>query len=270
MTATSLSDNKKYPAFCYNAARHDEIFANFKRNPIYNQILEHLTPEQGAQYLDVILNDYNVEFTDEQWKIILQNDIVGNPRTATYEFGDKILTCAPTTLRYVKVLLDLVSLFDFDKIQTVAEIGIGYGGQCRLAMNLLPIARYDLIDLPEVILLAERFLTELDQSGNIRYIDGTHLYNDVPCDLVISNYAFAELAKSVQDFYIDKIVKHSNAGYMTWNSAVFAMHGVHVGYSAEEFASMIPGARLIPEVPLTAPGNCIIVWGTKQKVRCSA
>ena len=263
MIATSLTDNGKYPAFCYIAARQDDIFQTFKRNPIYTQVLEHVSTEQGAAYLDIILNDYAVKLTDEQWKIILQNDALGNPHTATYEFADKILTCSPTTLRYTKVLLDLATLFDFDKIQTVAEIGIGYGGQCRLAMNLLPIDRYELIDLPEVVLLAERFLTELDQTGDIRYRDGTHLYNDVSSDLVISNYAFSELIKPVQDFYIEKIIAHSKAGYMTWNSAFFLQQGIHVGYSAEEFASMIPGAQIIPEKPLTAHGNCIIVWGTK-------
>lgn len=260
MTVTSLSDNGKYPAFCYSAARNDEIFRNFKRHPIYNEILEHLTDEQGAAYLDVILNDYDVELTDEQWEIILLNDALGNPRTATYEFGDKILTCAPTTLRYTKVLLDLATLFDFNEIQTVAEIGIGYGGQCRLAMNLLPIDRYELIDLPEVLLLAERFLTELEQAGDIRCRDGTHLYDDIPCDLVVSNYAFAELTKPVQDFYLEKIVAHSKAGYMTWDSEIFARQGVYNGYSAEEFASMIRGAKIIPEKPLTASGNCIIIW----------
>ena len=264
MTATGLSDNGKYPAFCYTAARQDEVFRNFKRDPIYNQILEHLTPEQGAQYLDVILNDYDIELTDAQWELILLNDSLGNPRTAEYEFGDKILNCAPTTLRYTKVLLDLATLFDFNEIQTVAEVGIGYGGQCRLAMNLLPIARYELIDLPEVLLLAERFLTALDTAGDIRYRDGTHLYNDVPCDLVVSNYAFAELTTAVQNFYFDKIVRHSKAGYMTWNSEMFTRHGIAVGYSAKEFASMIPGAKIIPEIPLTAPGNCIIVWGTRK------
>ena len=115
-----------------------------------------------------------------------------------------------------------------------------------------------------MILLAERFLTELDTAGDIRYRDGTHLYNDVPCDLVVSNYAFAELVKPVQDFYLDKIVKHSKAGYMTWNSEMFMRNGINVGYGAQEFASKIPGAKIIPEVPLTAPGNCIIVWGTRK------
>ena len=260
---TSLSDNGQYPEFCYLASRHEEIFQSFKRNPTYNAILEHLNAEQGAAYLEIILNDYNFRLADEQWESILLNDSLGNPRRFTYEFGNKTLTCSATTLRYTKVFMDIISLFDVDKIKTVAEIGIGYGGQCRILMNLLPLEWYNLIDLPEVLALAERFLTKLDVARGIRYIDGTHLYHDVPCDLLISNYAFAELAEPVQKIYFDKIVTHSKAGYMTWNSEMFERQGVNVGYSAQEISSIIPGAKIIPEKPLTAPGNCIIVWGTK-------
>ena len=130
-------------------------------------------------------------------------------------------------------------------------------------MKALPIQSYNLIDLPEVLSLAERFLTELDVTGDIRYIDGTHLYNDVRGDLIISNYAFSELAKPVQDVYIKRVIRKAKAGYITWNQSALANAGWNAGYTLEEFLPMIPGARTIPEEPLTAPGNCIVVWGTK-------
>lgn len=150
MKSTSLSDNGQYPEFCYLASRHEEIFQDFKRHAVYNAILEHLNDEQGAAYLERILNDYDFRLTDEQWGNILLNDSLGNPRRFTYEFDNKILTVSATTLRYTKVLMDIAAFFNIGEIKTVAEIGIGYGGQCRLLMNLLPIERYNLIDLPEV------------------------------------------------------------------------------------------------------------------------
>ncbi len=128
---------------------------------------------------------------------------------------------------------------------------------------MLPIQYYNLVDLPEVILLAEKFLTRLGQKGDIRYIDGTHLYNDLPCDLVISNYAFSELTKATQEFYINRIILRSKAGYITWNYSAMVSGGWKEGHELEEILSIIPGSRVIPEEPLTAPGNCIIVWGTK-------
>ena len=131
-------------------------------------------------------------------------------------------------------------------------------------MNALPIELYNLVDLPEVLSLTERFLTELDVAGDIRYIDGTHLYHDIPCDLVISNYAFSELAKFAQDIYIKRIIRRAKAGYITWNqSALKKGAGWDKGYSLEEFLSIMPEATTIPEEPLTAQGNCIVVWGTK-------
>ncbi|MBR2774925.1 MAG: hypothetical protein IKD73_08080 [Selenomonadaceae bacterium] len=130
-------------------------------------------------------------------------------------------------------------------------------------MRALPLTQYNLVDLPEVLALAERFLTELNTAGDIRYLDGTHLYHDVPCDLLISNYAFSELAKPVQDIYIKRILSRAKAGYITWNQSALQRAGWDKGYPLEEFLPMIPGATTIPEEPLTAKGNCIVVWGIK-------
>lgn len=263
MQRTSLTDDNKYPNLCYLAAKNDEVFKNFRRASLYLQIVEGASESQGQAYLEVILNDYDFKLSAEQWENILLNDTLGNPFRYTYEFGNNALTCAPITLRYTKVLCDVAAMFPTDVLKRVAEIGIGYGGQCRLMMNFLPIERYNLIDLPEALMLAERFLTELDVAGDIRYIDGTHLYDDVPCDFVISNYAFSELTKPVQEHYIDKVISKSKAGYMTWNYSAMKGGGWTQGHELEDILSMIPGATTIPEVPLISPGNCIIVWGTK-------
>ena len=111
-------------------------------------------------------------------------------------------------------------MFDRNKIKVISEIGIGYAGQCNVLMSLLPDIQYNLVDLPEVLSLAERCLTEIGQTERIRYIDGTHLYNDVPSDLIISEFAFSELIKSVQDVYLEKIILKSKAGYITWNDGI--------------------------------------------------
>lgn len=169
---TSASDNGAYPEFCYIASKHDEIFQNFKRHPVYTQILEHVTPEQGKAYIEVALNNPALKIDGEKWKILLKNDSVGNPRTATYQFENASITCSPTTLRYIKVLSDIISLFDADSIRSVSEIGIGYAGQCRILMNMLPIKTYNLIDLPEVLSLAERFLNDTSSTGG----DGVKVY----------------------------------------------------------------------------------------------
>ena len=265
MKQTGVIDIDDWRSLCYSAARNSEVFKDFRSRPLYLGVVEGVTAELGGKYLEMILNDYDFKIRDEMWSALLRNDSLGTPPRYVYDFGNGSICSSALTLRYIKVFCDLVSLFDFDKIQTVAEIGIGFGGQCRIMLNFLPNLRYNLIDLPEVILLAERFLTELDQTGDIRYIDGTHLYNDVPCDLVVSNYAFAELTKETQEFYIEKVISKSKAGYMTWNrSALLRNAGWNDGYEVEEILAMIPGSRAIPENPPVFHDDCIIIWGTRK------
>lgn len=221
-----------------------------------------MSPEVGQTCFEYILRNLNL--TEDEWLFFLRNDSIGNPLLAQYNFGDSQVIGSPSTLRYIKVLVDILKLFDVEKIKTVTEVGVGYGGQCRILMNTLPIERYNLIDLPEVLALTEKFLTALNQTGDIRYIDGTHLYHDAPCDLFISDYAFSELSKPAQDIYIEKIISKSKAGYVSWDGDFFASMEMYDGYTLDEFVAMLPDAKILPEYPITtSPDNRLVVWGCK-------
>ena len=223
-----------------------------------------MSPEFGQQCFEYILKNSPLEFTEDEWLFFLRNDSIGNPLIAEYNCGGSKLIGSPTTLRYIKVLVDVLNLFDVGKIKTVTEVGIGYGGQCRILMDALTIQRYNLVDLPEVLALTEKFLDAFNLSGDVRYIDGTHIYHDAPCDLFISDYAFSELAKPAQDVYIDKIISKAKAGYVTWDGDFFASVGMYNGYTLDEFISMIPNAKVLPENPVTTSrDNRLVVWGFK-------
>lgn len=172
---TSCSDNGSYPGFCYEASKKMDVFDSFKRNKIYMQVLEHVTGKQEQEYLDAILSNFGMKLTEKQWDCFLMNDSVGNPHKAHYMLSGKEVDCSPTTLRYIKVLSDIVTLFDVKKMQRVAEIGIGYAGQCRILMSYLPISLYTLFDLPEVLALAEVFLEKVPISNmngrEVRFVD---------------------------------------------------------------------------------------------------
>ncbi len=221
-----------------------------------------MSPEVGQACFEYVLK--NLDLTEDEWLFFLKNDFIGNPILAQYNFGGSEVIASPTTLRYMKVLVDIMKLFDIDRIETVTEVGSGYGGQCRILMNVLPIQRYNLVDLPEALALTEKFLTALNQPGDLRYLDGKHLYQDAPCDLFISDYAFSELGKPAQDIYIEKILSKAKAGYVTWDGDFFAEMGMYDGYTLEEFVSMIPDAAVLQENPITtSPDNRLIVWGCK-------
>ena len=53
---TSLSDAGDYPVFCDMASENDRVFSTFRRNPIYNVVLEHVSYEQGLKYAEIIDN----------------------------------------------------------------------------------------------------------------------------------------------------------------------------------------------------------------------
>ena len=270
MQRTSVTDVDGYREFCYMASRHDEIFKNFKSNPICRWAIEYASGQQGRDYFLKILSNADFKISFEQFKNFLLNDAVGGPvLDNTYQVSDLKITCSPTTLRYIKVLSDIVTYFDIDKIKSVSEIGVGYGGQCRILKCLLDIKIYNLIDLPEVLMLAEKFLDATNTSqyylgGGLRFIDGTHLYHEVESDFFISNYAFSELQTSVQDAYIEKVVSKSKAGYITWDGGFAKSYYGVPCYGLEEILKKLPNPKVIPEDPVsTDQSNCIIMWGVK-------
>lgn len=185
------------------------------------------------------------------------------------KWGGGELKVSPTTLRYVKVLQDIMTLFDVEKIRRIVEIGVGYGGQCRILVKYLKnVEKYYLFDLPEVLQLSRTWLKktfseEKEYAKKVEFIDGTGVDIDRRCDFVISNYAFSELTREVQDIYLDRVILKSQSGYITWNSLSYDMMD---GYALNELLEKIPNSFTIPEEPLTSPNNCIIVWGTKKDI----
>lgn len=256
-SGTSVSDDADYPVFCYLASQNDKIFKRFKRNEIYNNILEHLTEQNGTDYLNIV-NAGGGAFPDSCWENFRKNDSCGSPRMFYYNINGKMKKVSPTTLRYVKVLKDIISLLDTENIGSAAEIGIGYGGQGRILTSYLEsIKTYYLFDLPEVLKLSEKYLKQFGDTSKFRFIDGTDIKINAEYDLVISNYAFSELVRAVQDIYLEKVILKSRQGYITWNSISCDKLD---GYSVEELLKKIPGSFVIPEEPLTSENNCIIVW----------
>jgi len=259
---SSITDNGVYPSFCLMAANEDELFKNFRNDTLYTKVLEHITFRLGQRYLDVIMKEDRPQFTKADWEDFCKNDLYGNPQLFRYDINGNSTIISSNTLRYIKVLSDIVDLFDVKKLNTIAEIGIGYAGQCRLMMNYIrTIEKYALFDLPEVLQLAKRYLESYGSTAKVEFIDGTKPYHtDARYDLVISNYAFSELTRSAQDAYLDNIILKSDAGYITWNSLSFEELD---GYSVDELIGKIPGSSIMPEEP-GGIKNCIIIWGQRM------
>ena len=258
---TSITDDGSYPAFCQRAAKEDALFNHFRSHPLYKAVLEHTSYQFGKQYLDIICKNRQVNFDSQDWEDFSRNDLYGGAELSSFNISGKSFMISPSTVHYIKVLQDIFTLFDTDEIKTVAEIGVGYGGQCRLLTSRMNnLKTYTLIDLPEVLPLAEKYLKHFENREKLQFVDGTTDINLAETyDLAISNYAFSELVKNVQDHYLDKVLLKARYGYITWNEL---SHNKLDGYRVEEIVERLPGRpEVIAEEPLTYEGNCIIVWG---------
>ncbi len=249
--STSLSDNQAYPQVCIKASNDYRFFNNFRRNTIYNKILEHISEELGKKYLQLISNDSDILSSLNNFK---PNDYYGNPRVYKYPGIGMI---SPTTLRYIKVLVDLKKYFQtLDKLN-ICEIGVGYGGQCRVINAYYKPSTYSLIDIQQALALTQRYLDYYILHSVLEYKTMNELC-ERNYDLVISNYAFTELSRDVQDVYLNNVILKSKRGYITYNEITPSEFN---SYKSNELIEMIPGSKIMKEEPLTHQKNCIIVWG---------
>lgn len=250
---TSISDDNIYPNFCEQASQDTSIFNTFRINNKYTGILEHVTFQQGLTYLNLI-KERNPELLKNLNKYSI-NDSVGSPTKLLYDIG----YFSPTTIRYIKVLGDLINEFGSLDDLDIVEIGCGYGGQAKIIMDTFNVKSYTFIDLPQVLKLSKKFLesTNVDMSKVI-FKDITQLTNDEKYDLIISNYAFTECVKSIQLTYYDKVISKSRMGYITAN---FISDIFNIDYlTKDELLSMIKNPYIKDEEPITHPNNFILLW----------
>ena len=82
-------------------------------------------------------------------------------------------------------------------------------------------------------------------------------------DLLISNYAFSELSRPIQQIYIDKILRKSKRGFMLVNNMTdqFAIDQ----FSYAEIMSALPAPSQILADPVCPEiqTNRLILWGHK-------
>jgi len=255
---TSVADSNSesgYLELCDLASRNDDTFNNFRSNFEYRRILEHVSYDLGRRYLAELKDKYNVNLKSEKVKLIEVNRI-GGPLTFSFSKGGKF---SPTVLRYLKVAKELEHHFGPLDGFTIAEIGIGFGGQPAVLHLVSNVRSFYLYDLPEVQNLAKIFLKRARVNCEIEFLDG-RAPSRSKSDLVLSNYAYSELSREVQTMYLTNVISNSKRGYITWNH--LSARDLD-GYSLEELLELIPNSKLLNESPLTSPENKIIIWGNK-------
>ena len=135
--STSISDYTAFKQACLTADLN-----TFKQHPDIVPIFEHTSAEQGEAYLQVIRERYPLLLAALP-RLVVNDEIGGANRCITLKDGPSV---SPSTLRYVKVLGDLIyaGLASGDAI---VEIGGGYGGQAlviriRYSGRVIPFLIY--------------------------------------------------------------------------------------------------------------------------------
>lgn len=248
---TSESDNSRYPQFCYLAAQNDVIFQTFRKGQAYRDIVETVGYDLGLLFAKEIKERY--PYLLPSFEKICLEDKVGGPLNYFYP---GIGLISPTVLRYVKVFGDLQREFgDLSKFHIV-EIGGGFGGQCKIIHDIGGFAKYDIIDLPACVPLIDKYLSCFS-IANVTATGYSSLQNPVQCDLVISNYAFSEISRTGQSWYMEMVINQAPRGYMIYN------HFPHLNpFPMNEFVDLLrklnKKVKVIHEDP-SRTGD-IVVW----------
>lgn len=250
-----------YPAYlivCNAAVKSEKIFNNFRRDNAYHTVVEGVPIELGAEYAFYIEAYY--PYLLKYMNKFITNDNVGHPIKYNYSVFEK--TISPVTVRYIKILGDLLELFGDLKEMDIVEIGVGYGGQCKIIHDYCKPKSYTIIDLPEVNKLSEKYLKHFGIT-NIKFKTPDDVLNE-SYSLCISNYAFAEFDRKYQDLYVDKVINKSDRGYMICNffdKYIIKEHPDRL--TKEEISKLKITGKVLPEEPQSIESNFLYVWNTK-------
>ena len=190
---------------------------------------------------------------------------VGSPYTFPYKhnFFSRKYLFSPTTLRYIKVLSDLLQFFGSLDGMNIVEIGGGYGGLCKIISDFSRIESYTLVDLKPALDLSKRFLNEFS-INNVGYITEKDLSCVKQYDLVISNYAFSEICRDTQNLYMKNILEKSSRGYLLCNFKSHTWQNSQM--DANDFKCTINNVSLFANHPILSKldlsaGIELITWG---------
>jgi hypothetical protein len=253
----SASDNGSYPELALRASLNPNTFSIFRRHKSYTPILEHVNPQQGAEYLKIIQEDYDLS-AQEVMDIILPLQWIGQPILQKIKGLKKPVST--TALRYLKVALDIKAQRGA-QLGHVVEIGCGYGGQAVILDRVANIESYTFIDLWQVNMLIQRFIeaSPLSCKYSISTLRQASRQRD-SWNLAISNYAFSELPKGLQQNYLEEIILPSKHGYLTMNSGAEGCFGSIENMSLAELQETLSNSSRQEERPLTYFKNYILTW----------
>ena len=203
---------------CISFVENDDLFANFKREPDFQKILEGNGFDVGEIALQSIDNLGKRDELLELLPLFKENEKIGNPKLLFFEGVGKF---APSTIRYAYSYFQIKKLLGNTIPKKIVEIGGGYGALCKILSIVFDFQEYTLIDLPEVIELCKKYLSnfkELEGKVKFVYAQDIESLNLSNIDLVIADSSLAECNLQTQLLYTKNILNKSKYIYMVYNT----------------------------------------------------
>ena len=220
-------DNKyeRYSNYVRSICDGSNNLPGFKSNPNYKYMLEHVSKQQGEEYLKHILSSTSITKGDVV-KFCTLNDAIGDPDKVNYNNYDLNISISPTSLRYIyHAHLILTHMKKTDCINAdIIELGGGYGGLCFSLHHFSPkygvnVKSYKICDLPSIIPLQKIYLNKVDSKLNVEFVDATSFGKNIDSlnMFLVSAYCFSEISIENQDSYRKSLFPKIAHGFISWN-----------------------------------------------------
>ena len=130
----------------------------------------------------------------------------------------------------------------------------------KMVHDVSGFSSYTNVDLSECLPLFLKFLA-VNKVPNIQCVASDNLDDLDEYDLLISNYAFAEIDREEQMAYLRKAIIATPRGYVTYNNP--NRYGLNP-MPLDEFVSLLSqegrSIEVMSEDPLTGAGNQVVIW----------
>lgn len=222
---------QEYVTCCQRSVVDEKVFANFKNQTEFQSILEHLDKTQGTLYANEITLMLAQHKVDLNWVHIMKNDLHGNPTKFIFHLsGVGKLLISPSTLRYVCLAMKVLHYIKSKSLKHVSfhEIGGGYGGQAFIFYQIceaynVNIKNYSIYDLPEVLSLQQKYLSNILRPTHllhIRFVNPYSKHVNIVQDnnFLFSAYAIGEFSQDNQQVYYQLMHNKMMHGYIVWNN----------------------------------------------------
>lgn len=229
LTCSGLKDD--WVKLTQKAAEEECVFDCFRSYDIAKLIVDGYPAVATHEYLKKIKAKKYYASLLNLWEA---NDSFMGPEIYIYYEGKKL---TPATGRHLVNVNNYIELFGKTILtKSICEIGAGWGGECVLMQRVKDIyfpkkyLNYTIFDLSTSVGLIEKFTSKFAAKctfSNLSIIQ-KHSF-----DLVISNGAYSEMGRELQEEYFRKVISKSRNGYFITN---FDTHSIRLGgFSTVEF-----------------------------------